>query len=43
MAWPRIQKAVRDYALPFVAGVDAKGSIRFLTEAVRHAVAKRER
>lgn len=43
MAWPRIQKAVRDYALPFVAAVDAKGSIRFLTEAVRHAAAKRER
>ena len=43
MAWPRIQKAVRDYALPIVAAVDAKGSIRFLTETVRHAAAKRER
>lgn len=43
MAWPRIQKALRDHALPFVAAVDAKGSIRFLTTAVRHAATKRDR
>ena len=42
-AWSRIQKALRDHALPFVAAVDAKGSIRFLTEVVRYAAKKRER
>lgn len=42
-AWSRIQKTVRDHALPFVAAVDAKGGVRLLTEAVRHGAKRRSR
>jgi hypothetical protein len=40
-AWPRIRKHVRDYALPFVAAVDATGRVTLLTPARRHADRKR--
>ncbi len=36
-AYPRIQKLLRDYALPFIASVSANGDVRLLTEATRHA------
>jgi hypothetical protein len=41
-AWPRIQKTVRDFALPFVAAVDAGGRVRLLTSAVRHAARRKD-
>jgi hypothetical protein len=40
-AWPRIQKHVRDYAVPFVAAVDVSGRVRPLTKAVRHAARRK--
>jgi hypothetical protein len=43
VAWPRIQKTVHDYALPFVAAVDANGRVKLLTPAERHGAKKRER
>ena len=42
-AWPRIQKAVRDYAPPFVAAIDGSGRIKLLTSAVRRAERKKSR
>jgi hypothetical protein len=42
-AWPRIQKLVRDYTLPFVAAVDVKGGVRLLTPAVRRAERRKGR
>ncbi|MEZ5963459.1 MAG: hypothetical protein R3F56_06395 [Planctomycetota bacterium] len=40
-AYPRIRKKLRDYAIPFVAGVDAKGRVTMLTSAERHATKKK--
>lgn len=42
-ALPRIQKMLRDYALPFVAAVDAGGGVRLLTAAVRSAGVRKSR
>ncbi len=43
LAWPRIQKALRDHDVPFVAAVDARGQLRMLTPTVRRAATKRDR
>jgi hypothetical protein len=42
LAYPRIQKMVRDYELPFVAGVDAAGKTRLLTAATKRAAKKKD-
>jgi hypothetical protein len=41
-AYPRMQKLIRDYARPFVASVDATGSVKLLTEAARRAARKKD-
>ncbi len=42
IAYPRMQKALRDYAVPFVAAVDAGGKVKLLTAAVRHGAKKKD-
>lgn len=42
-AYPRIQKMLRDHAVPFVAGVDAGGRVRLLTAATRRAARRKDR
>ncbi len=41
LAYPRIQKMLRDYELPFVAAVDAAGRVRLLTAAIKLAAKKK--
>lgn len=41
-ALPRIAKLLRDYALPFVAAVDAAGGVRLLTDPIRHAARRKD-
>jgi hypothetical protein len=41
LAYPRMQKMLRDYMPPFVAAVDADGRVRLLTNATRRAAKKK--
>jgi len=41
LAYPRIQKMLRDYERPFVAAVDAAGKVRLLTAATKRASKKK--
>jgi len=42
LAYPRMQKMLRDYELPFVAAVDAAGRVKLLTAATKRAAKKRK-
>ncbi|HEX6810095.1 MAG TPA: hypothetical protein VF384_00605 [Planctomycetota bacterium] len=42
LAYPRMQKLLRDYSPPFVAAVDAAGKVRLLTDAMRRAAKKKK-
>lgn len=41
LAYPRMQKMLRDYERPFVAAVDAAGKIKLLTKATKRAAKKK--
>ena len=41
-AYPRMRKLLRDHELPFVARVDARGTVKLLTAAVRRAGKRKE-
>lgn len=41
LAYPRIQKTLRDYELPFVAAIDAAGKTKLLTAATKRATKKK--
>lgn len=41
-AYPKMQKLLRDYTVPFVAAVDAGGRVRLLTPARRHAQKRKD-
>ena len=41
LAYPRIQKMLRDYEVPFVAAVDAAGKTQLLTAATKRAAKKK--
>lgn len=41
LAYPRIQKMLRDYERPFVAAVDAAGKVKLLTAATKRAAKKK--
>jgi hypothetical protein len=42
LAYPRMQKLLRDYEPPFVAAVDAAGKVKLLTDAARRAAKKKD-
>ncbi|MBZ0150431.1 MAG: hypothetical protein K8J09_02790 [Planctomycetes bacterium] len=42
LAYPRMQKLLRDYEPPFVAAVDSSGKVKLVTAATKRAAKKRE-